>query len=81
MGFGKVFDNLTFKRMDALREKIQSLVDYVLNLYLFIFFSMHNKLKLNLNTLILYRPWCKKTQGHLAYTKNGTYNFQIQLQK
>ena len=45
------------------------------------FFSIHNKLKLNLNTLILYRPWCKKTQGHLAYTKNGTYNFQIQLRR
>ena len=41
---------------------------------------IHNKLKLNSNALILYRPRCKKTQGHLAYTKSGTYNFQIQLQ-
>ena len=46
-----------------------------------IFFPIHNELRLNWNTLILYRPWCKKTQGHLAYTKSGTYNFQIQLQK
>ena len=44
------------------------------------FFPIHGKLRLNLNTLILYRSWCKKTQGHLAYTKNGTYNFQIQFQ-
>ena len=29
--FEKVFDNLTFKRMDALREMIQSFVDYVPN--------------------------------------------------
>ena len=29
MGFGRVLDNLLFKRMDALREKIQSLIDYV----------------------------------------------------
>ena len=27
MGFEKVFHNLTFKRMDALREQFQSLVD------------------------------------------------------
>ena len=51
------------------------------NSILKLFFSIHNELKLNLNTLIPYRPWCKKTRGHLAYTKNGTYNFQIQLQK
>ena len=31
MGFEQVFDNLTFKHMDALRKDIQSLVDYVLN--------------------------------------------------
>ena len=31
MGFEQVFDNLTFKNMDALRKQIQSLVDYVLN--------------------------------------------------
>ena len=30
MGFERVFDNLTFKRMDALRKQIQSL-DYVWN--------------------------------------------------
>ena len=29
--FGQVFDNLTFKHMDALKERIQPLVDYVLN--------------------------------------------------
>ena len=28
MGFGKVFDNVTFKLMTALRKKIQSVVDY-----------------------------------------------------
>ena len=31
MGFEQVFDNLTFKHMDALRKQIQSLVDFVLN--------------------------------------------------
>ena len=31
MGLERVFDKLTFKHMDALREQIQSLVDYVLN--------------------------------------------------
>ena len=31
MGFEQVFDKLTFKHMDALRQQIQSLVDYVLN--------------------------------------------------
>ena len=31
IGFEKVFDNLTFKHMGALRKQIQSLVDYVLN--------------------------------------------------
>ena len=31
MGFEQVFDNLTFKHMDALVKQIQSLVDYVLN--------------------------------------------------
>ena len=31
MGIEQVFDNLTFKHMDALRKQIQSLVDYVLN--------------------------------------------------
>ena len=30
MGFEQVFDNLTFKHMDALMKQIQSLVDYVL---------------------------------------------------
>ena len=24
---------------------------------------------------MLYRAWCKKTQSHVAYTKNGNYNF------
>ena len=33
MGFEKVFDNLTFKRMDALRETMLSLVHYVLKYY------------------------------------------------
>ena len=33
MGFEKVFDDQTFKHMDALRKRIQSLVDYVLNHY------------------------------------------------
>ena len=33
MGLEQVFDNLTFKHMDALRKQIQSLVDYVLNRY------------------------------------------------
>ena len=32
MGFKQVFDNLTVKHIDALRKKIQSLADYVLNL-------------------------------------------------
>ena len=31
MGCERVFDNLTFKRMDVLRQKVQSLIDYVLN--------------------------------------------------
>ena len=31
MGLEQVFDILTVKHMDALREQIQSLVDYVLN--------------------------------------------------
>ena len=31
MVFEKVIVNLTSKRMDALRKKIESLVDYVLN--------------------------------------------------
>ena len=31
MGFEQVFDNLTFKHMDALGKQIQSVVDYVLN--------------------------------------------------
>ena len=31
MGFKQVFDDLTFKHMDALRKQIQSLADYVLN--------------------------------------------------
>ena len=31
MGFEQVFDDLTFKPMDALRKQIQSLVDYFLN--------------------------------------------------
>ena len=31
MGFEQVFDNLTFKRMAALRKKIQSAVDYFSN--------------------------------------------------
>ena len=31
MGFEQVFDDLTFKHMDALRKQSQSLVDYVLN--------------------------------------------------
>ena len=30
MGFEQVFDNLTFKHIDALRKQIQSLVDTVL---------------------------------------------------
>ena len=30
MEFGKIFDNLPFKRMEALRKKIQSHVDYAL---------------------------------------------------
>ena len=29
MGFEQVFDNLTFKCMDAFRNQIRSLVDYV----------------------------------------------------
>ena len=31
LGFEQVFDNLTFKYMDALRKQIQSFVDYVWN--------------------------------------------------
>ena len=31
MGFEQVFDHLTFKHMDALREQIRSFVDHVLN--------------------------------------------------
>ena len=31
MEFEQVFDNLTFKHMDALWKKIQSLINYVLN--------------------------------------------------
>ena len=31
MGFKQVFDNLTVKHMDALRNQIQPLIDYVLN--------------------------------------------------
>ena len=31
MGFKKVFDSLTVKRMDALRKQIQSLAHFVLN--------------------------------------------------
>ena len=31
MGSGQVFDNLTFKHIDALRKQIQSLVDYALS--------------------------------------------------
>ena len=31
MGFEQVFDNLTFKHMDALRKPIQFLIDYVLS--------------------------------------------------
>ena len=30
----------------------------------------------NNNTYILCRSWRRKTQGHLASTKNATYNFQ-----
>ena len=31
VGFEQVFNNLTFKHMDALRKQIQSLADYILN--------------------------------------------------
>ena len=31
MGFEQVFDSLTFKHIDALRKRIQSVADYVLN--------------------------------------------------
>ena len=31
MGSEQVFDNLTFKHMDAVRKQIQSLIYYVLN--------------------------------------------------
>ena len=31
MGFGQVFDHLTFKRMTSLSKKIQSVADYFLN--------------------------------------------------
>ena len=34
MGFEQVIDNITFKRMDVLRKKIQSLLDYVLKYFL-----------------------------------------------
>ena len=33
MGLKQVFDNLTFKHMDALRKQIQSPADFVLNHY------------------------------------------------
>ena len=33
MEFGQVFDNLTFKHMTALGEKIQSVIDYFLNYF------------------------------------------------
>ena len=36
MGFEQVFDNLTFKRIIALRKKIQSVVNYLFN-YCFFF--------------------------------------------
>ena len=42
MGFEKIFDNLTFNLMDALRKMIQSLVDYVLN-YSFRIHAILNK--------------------------------------
>ena len=42
MRFEQVFDNLTFKRIDALRKQIQSLVDYVLH-YCFHIYEMLNK--------------------------------------
>ena len=42
MEFEQVFDNLTFKHLDALRKQIQSLVDYVLN-YCFWTFAMLSK--------------------------------------
>ena len=29
----------------------------------------------------MYRSWRKKTQSHLAYTKNGTYNFSTTTSK
>ena len=31
MGFGQVFDNLTFKHMTPLRNKIHSVADHILN--------------------------------------------------
>ena len=31
MGFKQIFNSRTFNRMDALRKKIKSLVDHVLN--------------------------------------------------
>ena len=31
MGFTQVFDNVTVKHMDALRKRVQSLADFVLN--------------------------------------------------
>ena len=29
----------------------------------------------------MHRTWRKKTQSHLAYTKNGTYNFSTTTSK
>ena len=45
--FEKIFDNLTFKRMDSLRKMIQSLSDYVIYQRLFLqilTMAMRNKL-------------------------------------
>ena len=42
MGFEQVLNKLTFKRMDALKRKIQSHVDYVLN-YCFWIHAMLSK--------------------------------------
>ena len=36
MGSEQIFDNLTFKHMDALRKQIQSLVDFVLKHFFWI---------------------------------------------
>ena len=39
-------------------------------------FPIHNRLNLTvLNTLILYRSWYKKKQGHIAYAGGGTKTF------